>query len=143
MTSLRLRAILALAAAAFTAACGGGDGSSGPSFSDSVTTAEATGYADDAAETATYLADNLNFGSPSIAATAQVLYTRLMNKPEVVAYRARLPRPSSFGATVPSWQLVVRPAGIQLVDGCSYSSHGLDDYPDGNPIDLNNNDIPD
>lgn len=143
MTSLRLRASLALVFAAFTAACGGGDGGSGPSFADSVSTADAEDAADGAASTATYLADNLNFGSPSIGATAQAMYTRLMDKPEVAAFRAQLPRGSSFGATAPSWQAVMRPAGLQLVDGCSFSGHGLEDFPDGPPIDANGNGIGD
>lgn len=135
---------LVTAAALFAvAACGGGDGGAGPTFSDSVTTAEASDFADGSAETATYLADNLNFGSPSIAATSQLLYTRLMNKPEVSAFRATLPRPSSFGATVPSWQGAMHPAGMQLAEGCTFSGHGLYEFPDGPPVDVNENGIAD
>jgi hypothetical protein len=143
MTSLRLRAATALLLASFAAACGSDEGGSSASFSDSVTTAEATEFANGAAETASYLADNLNFGTPEIAVTAQALYTRLMNKPEVAAFRARMPGKVAVGANAPNWQVAMRPAGIQLADGCSYSGHGFYEFPMGNPVDLNENGVPD
>ena len=144
MTSLRLRATLALALAAFTAACGGGDGGTGPSFADSVSTADAQDMASGAASTATYLADNLNFGEPSIAA-AQAMYTRLMARPEVAASQAQMTHLGRFGAAQLDWRTVIRPEGLQASagDGCTYSSHGLDDFPYGDPIDANGNGIGD
>jgi len=143
MMTPRLRAVAALLLASFAAACGGSDGGGGPSYSDSVTTAEATEFANGSAETATYLADNLNFGMPEIAAASQALYTRVMHKPEVAALRSRLPRGSQFGATVPSWQGAMHPAAMQLADGCTFSGHGLEEFPDGPPIDVNGNEVPD
>lgn len=144
MTTPRLRAVAALLFASFAAACGGGDGESGPSFSDSVTTAEATNFADGAAETASYLADNLNFGSPSLGGAAQAMYVRLQARPEVAAARARMTRLRGFGPTAPTWQSGLQAATPQLAaDGCSFSGHGLDEFPYGDPIDANGNGVPD
>lgn len=144
MMTPRLRAVAALLLASFAAACGGSDGGGGPSYSDSVTTAEATNFANNSAETASYLADNLNFGSPSLGGAAQAMYARLQARPEIATARSQMTHLRGFGATVPSWQAALhRPAGIQLADGCSFSGHGLDEFPYGDPIDANGNNVPD
>jgi hypothetical protein len=142
MSTSRLRAVAALLLASFAAACGSGDGGGGPSYSDSVTTVEATDFADGAAGMATDLADNLNFGSPSFGAS-QAMYTRLLARPEVAAARAKMTHLHGFGATVPNWQGALHPAGMQLAEGCTFSGHGLYDFPYGDPVDMNENNVPD
>jgi hypothetical protein len=142
MRSMRLRASLALALAAFTAACGD-SGSTGPSFADSVSTVVAEGFADGSAETATYLAQNLNFGAPSIGAASQAMFTRIMARPEVIALRANMSRPVTIAPIDAAGLAMGRPAGIQLADGCTFSGHGMYDIPFGDPVDLNENGLAD
>ncbi|HVX88446.1 MAG TPA: hypothetical protein VG940_05920 [Gemmatimonadales bacterium] len=148
MTSLRLRATLALAAAAFTAACGGGDGSSGPSFADSVSTADAQDAGNNVAAYASQVAFAMNFGGPSIGIFAAPALTRV---------KSYLPStPAVFaGRELPAVDLSAldlrHPAavkGLMLADpsaSCTYSGHGFTGGFgfDGDPIDVNGNGIPD
>src|SRR5688572_11898984 len=128
MSSLRLRASLALVLAAFTAACGD-SGSTGPSFADSASTAEAIDFADGAASTASYLAENLNFGMPSVGLSS-AMATRVMNRPEVVAAQSRMRwvRPISLARL--DMRALTRPEGLQAAaDGCTITARGTWDPP--------------
>lgn len=145
MTPLRLRASLALVVAAFTAACGD-SGTSGPAFSDSVSTADAQEFASYAAGYADYVASSINFGGPSIALTAPATAARLT---------ASLPRTApafagrSFAApdlSMLDWRTALaRTRGPQAVaaEGCTYSGHGTYGLGGGEPVDVNSNGIPD
>ena len=146
MTSLRLRASVALVLAAFTAACGGGDGSSGPSFPDSVSTADAQDFADGVADYASYVSSAMNFGGPSIALGAQAMAARVESRlpvmtaavPGVTFQRPDLSRLD--------WRAAAsRAQGLQLSSsaGCSTTAHGFADPDLNDPIDLNGNNIPD
>ena len=128
MSSLRLRASLALVLAAFTAACGD-SGSTGPSFADSASTAEAIDFADGAASTASYLAENLNFGMPSVGLSS-AMATRVMNRPEVAAAQSRMRwvRPISLARL--DMRALTRPEGLQAAaDGCTITARGTWDPP--------------
>jgi hypothetical protein len=132
-----------VAGAVVTLGACGGDGGGGPSFADSVSTANAENAADGSAEAATYLAQNLNFGQPAIG-LATAMYTRILNRPEVVAAQGRMHWVRPVAAARLDWRALVRPEGLQAAaDGCTFSGHGSWDPPFGEPVDQNENGIPD
>ena len=142
MTSLRLRATVALALAAFTAACGGGDGT-GPSFADSVSTADALDFADLAADAAGQMAYQMNFGSASIGLAAPAAVRRLSAK-GFLATKSLGGRTLLPAANVIDWRsAAANPSGLQASagEGCTYSFHGI--QLGGGFVDVNQNGIPD
>lgn len=145
MTSLRLRASMALAFAAFTAACGGGDGGAGPSFPDSVSTADAQDFADGVADYADYVASAMNFGGPSIALAGPAIATRLNAAIHPLAVNLPGVRfaPLELGRLTPQ-AVTARVQGLQLsATGCTTTIRGSYDPYGETPVDDNNNDIAD
>jgi hypothetical protein len=145
MTSLRLRATMALGFAALTAACGGGDGT-GPSFADSVSTAAADSAADYVAGFASQVAYSINFNGPAIGIAAPAMLARVRGQLSPSA-------PSLSGAAfrepdvaMLDWRRVVtRAKGLQLAAGagCTVTMRGSDDPFEPQPTDANGNGIPD
>src|SRR5690349_22512534 len=144
----RLSIFLAAAGVFTLAACGGGDGSSGPSFADSVSTAAADSSADNVAQYASQVASAMNFNGPSIGIIAAPAMARaeahLASTPNVFAGR-------SFPHIDLSGISMTRPAavrGLMLASpaaSCEYSGHGTTGGFgfDGDMIDINGNGIPD
>src|SRR5688500_1544244 len=125
MSSLRLRASLALVLAAFTAACGD-SGSGGPSFADSVSTADAEDFAEGVADFAEQVAYSMNFNGPSVglAAPAIVSELRASLPAPAVDLRGRLFAQPDLSAL--DWRNAPsRIRGPQLVaDGCTVTIRG-------------------
>lgn len=145
MTTSRLFGVVALAFAAFTAACGS-DGSSGPSFADSVSTVDAENFANGVADYASQVASGINFNGPSIGLAAPAMAARLE--------AALPPMTSAFtGVTYPrpdlsllDWRVAgTRLSGPQAVAsaGCTITAHGWMDPSFNDAVDLNANGIPD
>jgi hypothetical protein len=144
------RAVISLTCAAaiavFAAACGGDSGGSGPAFSDTVSAVQADSAGNAVADYASSVAAGLNFNGPSIGLAAPAMFSRAMAR-----FGAAAVVPSRFTLPTPDFSLLrdlggfARTKGPQfsVAEGCTYSSHGLDDFPNGSPIDLNNNGIPD
>lgn len=120
-------------------ACGGSDGSSGPTFSDSVSTADAEGMANSAAGFAGGAIGQLNFGSPILAPPAAVT-AEFQRLSLVSGVTLRAPQPRFLAG-------VRAPAGLQAAvqaasgEGCSIEAHGGIFY--GDIVDVDQNGIPD
>jgi hypothetical protein len=144
MHSKRLRASLALALAAFTAACGD-SGSTGPSFPDSVSTADAEDFADGVAEYANGVAYSINFNGPSVGVAAPAAFARL--EADLPASAATMRGRTGRGPDLSllDWRNVAaRAKGPQLsADRCTFTIRGAYDPFAEEPVDDNENGIPD
>lgn len=144
MRSTTLRASLALVLAAFTAACGGSDGSTGPSFADSVSTAEASNFAADAADAASGAMWALNFNEPGFGLAApQPTVQRLAAKSPLQLGRLGFDR-ATLSPKFDLMAIARRPDGLQMIaaEGCTYTARGLS-MGGGGFVDVNQNGIPD
>ena len=142
----RLRAALFLALATAPAACGGGDGGPGLSFSDSVSTADAEFFAVGTANYAAYVARAMNYDEPSIATAGPAMAER------VAATQTAVPDPfPGRGKRTPDLSLLdwrkarAQVHGIALApgEGCTTEVHGSVDPWGDVPVDENENGIPD
>lgn len=124
------------------AACGG-DSGGGPSFSDSVSTADAQDFASDAASDAGVAMSELNFGGGAIGLVAPALAARY-------ASRNLMPAPSLGGHTLsrnvqfPDWRAVAaNPAGFRAAaaEGCTVTESGQ--QQGGGYVDVDQNNFPD
>ncbi len=146
MFSTRLRASLALVLAAFTAACGD-DGSTGPSFPDSVSTADAEDFADGVADYASSVASAINFNGPSVGVVAPAIVSEL--RASLGASSADLQgrsfaQPDLSPLDWRNFPARARVRGPQLAaDGCTVTIRGSDDPYGEQPTDQNENGIPD
>jgi hypothetical protein len=143
MTSLRFRASLALVLAAFTAACGD-SGSGGPSYADSVSTADALEMADASSDAATWIAENLDFYGPSYG-FAPGLPASFLSRPEVVASMARGRHLRPFDPARLDPRTALRAVGPQAVvdEGCTYTARGIWENNEYDPVDNNENGVAD
>ena len=143
MPTTRLRAVVALAFAAGVAslsACGG-DSGGGPSFPDSVSTADALDAASNSVSFTDDMLGLLDFGSPGLAAPSMVT-SRLLAIGAAHGTMLQAPRaPLGFDLTSPA----MMGAAIQraAAEGCTVTSHGTYDIGFGTPVDVNANGIPD
>lgn len=146
MTTSRHLGVVALAFAAFTAACGGSDGGTGPSFPDSVSTADAENFAGGVADYAVYVSQAMNFGGPSIGVAAPAIAARIeaATPPMVAALPGVTFRQPDLSLL--DWrQTVARARGPQFVaaEGCTVTIRGSYDPYGEQPVDVNDNGIPD
>ena len=120
------------------AACGD-SGNGGPSFPDSVSTADAQNAADDAAGFASSMMDLIDFGQPGLAA-------QMTSRLQVLG--------AAHGVTVPAISAPyaldpTAPAGFAAAiqraaaEGCTVSGHGSYGIGGGTMVDVNANGIPD
>jgi hypothetical protein len=142
MTPSRLRAAAALTFAFIAASCGGGDGGTGPTFSDSVSTADAQEFAGDLVGDVAQATQQLNFGEGSIGLSAPAFIRRMSaQRPQLTSAFAGhhlLAPPERL-----DWRsLVARPAGLQAAadEGCTITQSGFS--MDG-PVDVDQNGFPD
>lgn len=144
MPTTRLRAVVVLAFAAGVAslaACGG-DSGGGPSFSDSVSTADAEQFASDASDGAVGAMQELNFGEGELPSFTSALATRF------AAYRPASLSRLGVGAVPMGTRLatlaayVKHPTGLQLAaaEGCTITESGIGP---GGFVDVNQNGVPD
>lgn len=127
------------AACAFALAACGDSGSAGPSFPDSVSTADAQDAANTSASFTDDMISLLNFGAPGLAAP---MSARLMAFG--AAHGSAIKAPVALVALDPSRPAVMG-AAIQraAAEGCTVTSHGTYDIGFGTPVDVNANGIPD
>lgn len=147
MRKLASKYFVAAVATCTLVACGGGDGGTGPSFADSVSTAAADSAADYVAGFAGQVAYSMNFNGPSVGLASPMMLARVTRDLSTSA-------PSLNGATLRQpdaamldWhQVVARAKGIQLAaaaSGCTVTMRGSDDPFSPQPTDANGNGIPD
>jgi hypothetical protein len=138
----RLRAAAALTFAFIAASCGG-DGSTGPTFADSVSTSDAIGVAVDAGYIAGDIAYALHANGPTIGLAAPAMAARAFQQGKLADLPARV---KALAASMPALRLGVsaRPAGLQLSssEGCTLTVHGTMEGTDGY-VDVNANGVPD
>lgn len=120
------------------AACGD-SGSSGPSFPDSVSTADAQDAASNSVGFTSDIMSTLSFGQPGFAAPMD---TRLLAYAAAHGSMVRAPRaPYPLDVAHPAQMS----ASLQLAasEGCTVTSHGSYGIGGGSPVDVNANGIPD
>lgn len=124
------------------AACGD-SGSSGPTFSDSVSTADAQDFAGDAVSGVADAIDQLNFGTGVIGLAAPAFVTRMQAEHPFLG--ARLGSSRLQGApSLPDWRTVAaNPAGFHAsaAEGCTITESGF--QYGGGVVDVDQNGIPD
>lgn len=144
MTSIPFRASLALAAVTLVAACGGGsDGSTGPTFSDSLSAVEAGEFSSDAIEMAGQIGFGISRTGPTIGISAPAMVRAAFSRGSLAALPARV-RTAAEAIPAMDWRTARSLAGVMATasEGCTVTAHGTEEGISGF-VDVNGNDIPD
>ena len=142
LSRIALMSVLVLA----LGACGDDSGSSGPSFPDSVSTADAEDFAEGVAEFASQVAYGLNFNGPSIGLAAPAMLSRLQVALPAPAVNLRGVPFAQPDLSLLDWrQVAARARGPQFsaAEGCTVTIRGSWDPYGEDLVDENENGIPD
>jgi hypothetical protein len=141
MTTSRLSAVAAVAFAFVAASCGG-DGGTGPTFADSVSTSEAQGRAAQTVNNIGLSVGQLNFGEGSIGLVAKA-FTARVTAQRPFAVRSIGGHALRREVRIPDWHTIVQgSAGSQASaeEGCTVTQSGT---TPGGPVDVDQNGFPD